>query len=308
MEAWKVLSDGTMMTSGDVMKDREMVIDEYMKLLKEYNIRRHGNINVVSLEDEEEAMVEEEEHKAIAPLSDQERSVASINVNVNETNVEDRGKIDSTSGDESLLETMRKHTSIQKRKQKMLAEVKIRSRQDNQIEYTKRRHQESKHVTPGFVVVVRVPKEQRSRTSAQGILGLVVQVSKQYSIIVVTEYGVIASGQPKQPLWISVDQYEVKTFNIAMMRKSLARKFEQIIVGKFNASQEALVSLADAHSKMLSHDFVGVRICKCKTGCKKGCLCRRNNSFCGSGCGCGGKCDHTLELSREADRKITLDT
>jgi hypothetical protein len=318
MEAWKVLSEGSVVSSGNVMEDRKMVIDEYRKLLRENNIRRYGNIEIVTLSQEEELpatedtmveMIDEDSNKT-AP----ESALQGVGTGVAFADgpLVATGKSpspvqkDTSPSETNEFETLRQHTSIQKRKQKMMAEVKLRSRQDRQIEYHKKIHSESKHVTPGSVVVVRVPKEQRSRTSSQGILGLVWEVSKQYSILVVTQYGVIASGQPKQPLWVSVDNYEVKTFNVTMIGNSLARKFNQIMVGNFNANQEPLISLAEAHSKMMCHDFVGVRICKCRGGCKKGCSCRRNNSSCGSGCGCGGKCAHTLKLSELADDNIKV--
>jgi hypothetical protein len=149
---------------------------------------------------------------------------------------------------------------------------------------------------------VKVPKEQRSRASNQGILGVVARVSEQYSIVVATEFGVIASGNPKKPHWLSVDNYEVKSNSATMMRKPLVTKYNEIVVGRFNVYQEKMISLKEAHILMLGHKFTGLKICKCKNGCnKKSCSCRQNGSVCGSGCGCGGTCSHSNQLSMKAD-------
>ena len=188
----------------------------------------------------------------------------------------------------------------------MLHEAAGRMRQDKQADKMKRLHREGLNVEAGTIVTVRVPKEQRSRTSSQGVLGVIYSVSKVGSVKVASSNGIISGGSPAVPIWLSSDEWSTVDLMPNQLEGMLKKRFDKIITGKFKPEEEPLVSLKKAQKLMLGHEIVGVTRCTCKKMCiSLACKCRRFNTICGSGCGCGGKCDHSKNLTSIASSQVT---
>jgi hypothetical protein len=202
------------------------------------------------------------------------------------------------------LEEARLEASASRDRFQSLANAKRRFGQDKQGQAMVKRFNKSILIYPGDRVVLAVDKTQRSRTASHGVLGIVYKVHNATKRInVVTEAGIImaVSGKERQPHWLSPDKWNKIEMDYSLMPMELQKHTTSIRMDKFDESKVKLVSLKQAHIKMLDHSVVGMKRCKCKKMClSSSCACRINGSICGSGCGCRGNCEHSDRMTSMA--------
>ena len=93
-----------------------------------------------------------------------------------------------------------------------------------------------------------------------------------------------------------------------MLSSPLKKIFDKVITGVFDERKETKISLKGSQKSMLGHEYSYVKRCfGKKANCKNHrCVCKVNNSICGSGCACRGTCNHTKKLMLAARNLIAL--
>jgi hypothetical protein len=145
-------------------------------------------------------------------------------------------------------------------------------------------------VDVGSIVSLKVDIRDRSQCNPCCIIAIVFEVIRNTGgFRAVCEHGVIGTTTKKKHFF-SYGGYSKLSDN-QTISQALAKIQRDIIDGSFVESDYDLISMKKAQAKSLGHKTNGRRKCKCKHGrCGPICGCRRNNSYCNSSCGCGGRC------------------
>ena len=135
----------------------------------------------------------------------------------------------------------------------------------------------------------------------------VVYTKKDNRVKIISEYGIIGGGNPLKSLYFQEHEWNIKHIPVNMLPSEFKMFWNEIVTDVFDESKYNLVSLKHAQKQMLGHDYAGITRYFCKNMCiKHRCACKVNNSICGSGCGCSGKCEHTKELVETAKSMLNL--
>lgn len=143
-------------------------------------------------------------------------------------------------------------------------------------------------VSPGSYVCMRVDKRDRRVNSNRGIIGVVVHVTVNKGIKVVTEKGLL-SFKGKVAI-MPPDTYRVLS-DFATVSPGIRSLRERVIAG--DAPTGPMVSKQEVHLQEYGSWFQ--HKCMCKEKCGPSCRCVKNKLACGSGCGCrmkGFDCDN----------------
>ena len=199
--------------------------------------------------------------------------------------------------------TQARTTSVEvHQRRKMLLEAKGRQRQTKQKAAMLKRFVHTRNLHEGDIVSVVVPKEVRARTTNIHLLGVVSAVSKTASVCVVVSDGLIVEKEKVH--WLPPDKVEKKWDSTSYALSQQLREYRaQILDKSFDPATVPKISLAEAHRHLIDVKNQGMNRCKCKKGRCNNCVCARNNTLCYSGCGCGGRCTRTVQLSDELKRQ-----
>jgi hypothetical protein len=186
--------------------------------------------------------------------------------------------------------------SAKKRRNRMLHEASGRMRQDAQAKKMKAMYTKNlPDVNPGDAVTLKLKPNQRAN-GHRGILGIVVEVSNNNTIRVVTEHGII-SGSRDRDFWFSPDLYKVHQPNAPVWGKLVAL---QSTIRKKTFVHETIprLILSSCHQKIYGGQ-VGRAKCGCKKGCNAACSCRKSSLPCGSNCKCMANCEYAKNYQAE---------
>ena len=104
--------------------------------------------------------------------------------------------------------------------------------------------------------------------------------------------------------WFPSDRWAIKDKTIPSSEE-LRLVRVSVESGKDDILGKTLVTVSGAHKHMLPDSAQGLNRCGCKKTCtSKSCKCRKNGTMCYSGCGCGGNCDHSQNMSDNLVRRM----
>jgi len=117
-------------------------------------------------------------------------------------------------------------------------------------------------------------------------------------VCVVTEQGLLHK-MDGTVLWVGIADYQVTAPAIrSLLPEPLCTWFDQILAGTINLTELPGITLKEANRLAKGHSpNVGRTTCNCKKDCVGSrCSCRKRGAFCGSGCGCEGRCKYSFDL------------
>ena len=155
----------------------------------------------------------------------------------------------------------------------------------------------------GDFVRITVPPQCRYRAFSHPIIGVVYFLSKKKIPYVITENGIVGNKN-NNPITMKLSEFDIVNARIDFGNTiNLYREF--IISSTYEPKVKFFwkglhiqsFPLATLHAKMNPKENQSSHICKCKINCDSAkCTCRANETKCGIGCNCKGKCTYTLDM------------
>ena len=124
---------------------------------------------------------------------------------------------------------------------------KGRRRQAIQAEKMKKRRTDSSTASVGNIVALKM--DYRDVTHSQGVYGIVYDVSKSGAgdVCVVTQYGIVVTGQSKSPLWVPSDRYKILDNDVVLPVELLYDIRKDVLDGKFDPKKHPRITMNKAH-------------------------------------------------------------
>ena len=178
--------------------------------------------------------------------------------------------------------------------------------QSKQSTVMKKRYEQSVsdvNLKLGDFVRITVPPQCRYRAFSHPIIGVVYFLSKKKIPYVITENGIVGNKN-NNPITMKLSEFDIVNARIDFGNTiNLYREF--IISSTYEPKVKFFwkglhiqsFPLATLHAKMNPKENQSSHICKCKINCDSAkCTCRANETKCGIGCNCKGKCTYTLDM------------
>ncbi len=144
----------------------------------------------------------------------------------------------------------------------------------------------------GIGAIVLLQVDYCTHCHAQGLLAIVYDFHTDTGgVLVVCEHGIITHDGSCNNCWVPYDKYKVVASkdNTFPLHTNLQSVRDIVLAGNFKANY---ITNRISFSKYVEVDLGAAspvkkcRGCSCKSGCKKGCGCKKKGVRCHSGCAC----------------------
>jgi len=163
-----------------------------------------------------------------------------------------------------------------------------RKRQTKQAEDMMKRRLDATVVVVGDAVALRM--DYRDVSHPRAVMGIVWEVSSSGAggIRVVTEHGVICSGNTKSAYFVPSDRYRI--LGHAVLTTNLEGIQLKVRDNTFNPLEHPKVTMQGAHAAAYGETPGGKKKCSCKSKKCENCKCVKAGVPCTSSCACNGNC------------------